>query len=85
MRKVIALFDEYQSKENAKHVLRNMKLNAQQGFWNGSPVPLGYVLVEVEKKTLASDPVDAETIQLIYKLYQNGDGSPVSIGAQIWL
>jgi DNA invertase Pin-like site-specific DNA recombinase len=28
MRKVIALFDEYQSKENAKHVLRNMKLNA---------------------------------------------------------
>jgi hypothetical protein len=50
MRKVIALFDEYQSKENAKHVLRNMKLNAQQGFWNGSPVPLGYVLVEVEKR-----------------------------------
>lgn len=37
MRKVIALFDEYQSKENAKHVLRNMKLNARQGFWNGSP------------------------------------------------
>jgi Resolvase, N terminal domain len=49
MRKVLALCDEYQSKENAKHVLRNMKLNAQQGFWNGSPVPLGYVLVEVEK------------------------------------
>ena len=61
MRKVIALFDQYQSKENAKHVLRNMKLNAAQGFWNG-PVPLGYVLVEVEKrgtkikKTLAIDP-----------------------------
>jgi DNA invertase Pin-like site-specific DNA recombinase len=28
MRKVIALFDEYQSKENAKHVLRTMKENA---------------------------------------------------------
>ncbi|WP_235940096.1 recombinase family protein [Bradyrhizobium hipponense] len=39
MRKVIALFDEYQSKENAKHVIRNMKANAQHGFWNGSPVP----------------------------------------------
>ena len=81
MRKVIALFDEYQSKENAKHVLRNMKLNAAQGFWNGSPVPLGYVLVEVEKrgtkikKTLAIDPVDAETVQLIYKLYLHGDGT----------
>ena len=50
-----------------------MKLNAPQAFWNGSPVPLGYVLVEVEKrgtkikKTLAIDPVDAETVQLIFK------------------
>jgi len=29
MRKVIALFDEYQSKENAKHVIRSMKENAR--------------------------------------------------------
>jgi site-specific DNA recombinase len=36
MRKVIALFDEYQSKENAKHVIRSMKENARQGFWNGA-------------------------------------------------
>ena len=28
MRQVIALFDEYQSKENAKHVLRSVKKNA---------------------------------------------------------
>jgi DNA invertase Pin-like site-specific DNA recombinase len=40
MRKVIALFDEYQSKENAKHVIRSMKENARQGFWNGSMAPL---------------------------------------------
>ena len=32
MRKVVALFDEYQSKEIAKHVLRSMKDNARQGF-----------------------------------------------------
>ena len=32
MRQVIALFDEYQSRENAKHVLRAMKENARQGF-----------------------------------------------------
>ena len=30
MRQVIALFDEYQSKENAKHVLRAMKENASR-------------------------------------------------------
>ena len=32
MRQVIALFDEYQSRENGKHVLRAMKENARQGF-----------------------------------------------------
>ena len=46
MRKVIALFDEYQSKENAKHVIRSMKENARQGFWNGATAPLGYKLME---------------------------------------
>jgi hypothetical protein len=43
MRQVIALFDEYQSRANAKHVLRAMKENARQGFYNGSRVPLGYI------------------------------------------
>jgi site-specific DNA recombinase len=46
MRKVIALFDEYQSKENAKHVIRSMKENARQGFWNGATPPLGYKLTD---------------------------------------
>lgn len=88
MRKVIALFDEYQSKENAKHVIRNMKASAQHGFWNGSPVPLGYVLTEVEKrgtkikKTSAIDPVDSETVRLIYKLYLYGDGSSGALGVK---
>src|SRR3546814_12089988 len=35
MRQIMALFDEYQSKENAQHVLRALKENARQGFWNG--------------------------------------------------
>ena len=50
MRQVIALFDEYQSKENAKHVLRSMKENARQGYWNGSRPPFGYKAVEVERR-----------------------------------
>src|ERR1700741_5300784 len=71
MRKVIALFDEYQSKENAKHVIRSMKENARQGFWNGATAPLGYRLVEAErrgtkvKKRLDVDPVEAECVRLI--------------------
>ncbi len=80
MRQVIALFDEYQSRENGKHVLRAMKENARQGFYNGSRLPLGYALSEVDKrghrikKRLAIDPVEAETVRLIYRLYLEGDG-----------
>jgi site-specific DNA recombinase len=88
MRKVIALFDEYQSKENAKHVLRSMKENARQGFWNGSMAPLGYRLVEAAKrgtkikKKLDVDPVEAETIRLVFKLYLYGDGQSGALGVK---
>src|SRR5260221_3756166 len=88
MRKVIALFDEYQSKENAKHVIRSMKENARQGFWNGATAPLGYKLIEAEKrgtkikKKLDLDPVEAETVRLIFKLYLHGDGSSGALGVK---
>ena len=88
MRKVIALFDEYQSKENAKHVIRSMKENARQGFWNGATPPLGYKLIEVEKRgakikrKLDIDPVEAETVRLIFRLYLRGDGSSGALGVK---
>ena len=88
MRKVIALFDEYQSKEIAKHVIRSMKENARQGFWNGATPPLGYKLIEAEKrgakikKKLTIDPVEAETVQLIFKLYLFGDGGSGALGVK---
>jgi site-specific DNA recombinase len=88
MRKVIALFDEYQSKENAKHVLRSMKENARQGFWNGAMAPLGYKVIEAEKrgskikKKIDIDPVEAETVRLIFTLYQNGDGESGALGVK---
>ena len=88
MRQVIALFDEYQSRENGKHVLRAMKENARQGFYNGSRLPLGYELAEVEKrghrtkKKLVIDPVEAETVRLIYRLYLEGDGGRGPMGVK---
>jgi hypothetical protein len=42
IRQIMALFDEYQSKENAQHTLRAMKENARQGFLivgNTGPIP----------------------------------------------
>ncbi|MFZ1103368.1 MAG: recombinase family protein, partial [Hyphomicrobiaceae bacterium] len=94
MRQVIALFDEYQSKENAKHVLRSMKENARQGYWNGARPPFGYQAVEVErrgsriKKKLAIDPVEAETVRLIFRLFLEGDNQSGPMGVKaiaVWL
>ena len=79
MRQVIALFDEYQSKENAKHTLRAMRENARQGYWNGSRPPFGFQTIEAErrgariKKKLDIDVVEAETVKLIYRLFLEGD------------
>src|SRR5690606_33119775 len=42
IRKVLNVFDEHQSRENAKHVHRAMCENARQGFWNGARPPFGY-------------------------------------------
>jgi site-specific DNA recombinase len=86
MRKIIALFDEYQSKENAKHVLRAMKENARQGFWNGATCPLGYHAMAAEmrgtktKRKLEINPVEAEIVRLIYKLYHRGNGMSGAMG-----
>ena len=94
MRKIIALFDEYQSRENAKHVLRSMKENARQGFWNGSTPPFGYQAVEGErrgariKKRLIVDLVEAELVRLVFKLYIEGhdDSGPMGVkAATTWL
>ena len=79
MRQIIGIFDEYTSKENGKNVTRAMKENAKQGFWNGASPPLGYTIVEAErrgqkiKKHLAVEPVEAETVGLIFRLYAEAD------------
>ena len=88
MRQIMALFDEYQSKENAKHVLRALKENARQGFWNGSLPPIGYRVVAAEqrgakvKKKLEIDPLHADTIRLIYRLALEGDGDSGQMGVK---
>ena len=88
MRQIMALFDEYQSKENAKHVMRALKENARQGFWNGSLPPIGYRVVAAEhrgakvKKKLEIDPLHAETVRLIYRLALHGDGAKGQMGVK---
>ena len=78
-RRMISMFDEYQSKENAKHTLRAMKENARQGYFNGSATPYGFRALEIEnmgnkgkKKRLEVDPSEAAIVNTIYRLYLDG-------------
>jgi site-specific DNA recombinase len=88
LRQVIALFDEYQSKETAKHVLRSMKENARQGFWNGASPPFGYRPNDVErrgdrvKKKLVIDEVEADVVRLMFRLFLEGDGTSGPLGVK---
>jgi site-specific DNA recombinase len=88
MRQIMALFDECQSKENAKHVLRALKENARQGFWNGPLPPIGYRVVAAEqrgakiKKKLEIDPIHAETVRLAFRLALEGDDTSGPMGVK---
>jgi site-specific DNA recombinase len=83
-RSMIMLFDEYQSKENAKHTLRGMQENARQGYFNGSKAPFGYKTVEAGqtgihgrvKKKLAIHEPEAEIVREIFSLYVYGKNGP---------
>ena len=86
IRRIVSLFDEYQSRENAKHTTRAMVENARQGFWNGSTPPLGYRAVAAEqrgqktKKKLEIEPAEAAIVQKIFKLYLYGNGKSGPLG-----
>ena len=80
MRRIINLFDEHQSRENAKHTSRAMKENARQGYFNGSRAPFGYQAVATDvsgsrgrkKKKLAIHEAEADVVRLAYDLYLHG-------------
>ncbi len=79
-RRMFSLFDEYQSKENAKHTARAMRENARQGYFSGARAPFGYkaVITDVsgsrgrKKKRLAIEETEAAVVRRIYDLYLNG-------------
>lgn len=81
LRNLIASFDEYFAVETAKHTRRTMRLNAEEGFFNGGPVPFGYESRTVEmrgtkaKKKLFIHENDARTVRLIFNLATVGKGS----------
>ena len=65
---------QHRADPRLQRALRAIKENARQGFWNGSLPPIGYRIVEAgeqhgnrTKKTLEIDPIQAETVRLIFR------------------
>jgi DNA invertase Pin-like site-specific DNA recombinase/uncharacterized protein with PIN domain len=50
VRQIIGAFDEHTSREISKNTKRAMLESARQGFWNGATPPLGYKIVEAERR-----------------------------------
>jgi site-specific DNA recombinase len=86
-RKLLNVFDEHQSRENAKHVHRAMCENARQGFWNGSHPPFGYKTRIAErrgakdKKVLVIDDEEACVVREIFALAAGREGRPFGVKA----
>lgn len=80
MRGFFALMDENYSVEASCHTKRTMRANAEEGFFNGGPLPFGYEsrTVEVrgkkEKRKLFVREDEAEIIRLVYELADRGHG-----------
>ena len=75
---MVAIFDEYHSAENAKHVKRTMVENARRGFWNGQTPSLGFKTITVpqpkgkDRKKLIVDTATAPLVRFIFDTYVHG-------------
>lgn len=85
---MLAIFDEYHSAENGKHVRRTMIANAVNGFWNGQTPPLGFRTYVVpqprgkDRKKLEHDPETVDLVRYIFHTYLNGTANgPTGITA----
>lgn len=84
MESVLEGMAEYFSAELGQKVKRGMKINADNCYYNGGTVPLGFKLVEVDsnitdangkivkKKKYAIDEDTAPIVQKIFEMYNNG-------------
>lgn len=87
IRKILNIFDEHQSRENAKHVARAMAENARQGFWNGARPPFGYAVAvkelrgTKEKKVLVINEEEARIVRQMFELATGSHGRPMGVKA----
>jgi len=77
MEGIFETFAEYYSVELSQKVKRNLKLNAEKGYFNGGYAPFGYKVETVDlgkykKKKLVIDENTAPVVKEIYEMRANG-------------
>jgi ATP:cob(I)alamin adenosyltransferase len=82
IRQIMALFDEYQSKENAKHTLRAMKENARQGFWKRDIDTLNADLSDLTSFVLPGGTPAAAHLHLARTICRRAERVMVELAAQ---
>lgn len=83
MEGILELWDDFQSRTIAEDTLRSMRKNAQDGFFNGGPIPFGYTSVPAGKRRkLEVVEHEAGTVREIFQLYVSGSGLK-AIAAQL--
>ncbi|WP_419810088.1 recombinase family protein [Sphingomonas sp.] len=86
IRSIFASLDAASSEINAEQVKVVMSANAEARFHNGSIPPLNYRTYVAErrgkkdKKKLEIDPAERPLVELIFRLYMEGDGTSEPLG-----
>jgi len=88
LRKILGVTNELKSHDARIGTLRRMTATARAGYSNGARTPLGYRAVDAAvigsktKRRYKIDPVEAETVRLIFGLAEKGDGMRGPLGVK---
>ncbi|MDP1674735.1 MAG: recombinase family protein, partial [Burkholderiales bacterium] len=88
MEGILELWDDFQSRTIAEDTSRSMRKNAEDGFFNGGPVPFGYRSVPVGKRRkLEVVEHEAAIVREVFRMYVEGHGAKsiaMSMNARGW-
>ena len=78
MLKIILVFAELERNMTSERVTAVMLSRAEQGMWNGGPVPYGYDY-DRETKEFSINESEASVVRTIYEMYRQGSSSTVIV------
>ena len=64
---VLLSFAQFEREVTGERIRDKIAASKHKGMWMGGTVPLGY---DVKDRKLVINPAEAETVRLIYRLYQ---------------